>query len=134
MAPIPSVLSGISAVIARGAVALAFAGLTATAGASESPQPADPPTTLQVAYELERVLVLPKGAYSLFEYTRYYAAVLHDGRSMVRGEFVGGPSKVVVVKGESSLPLIMDGGCSVVNVLYDVMAHKVVQVSCNGYA
>jgi hypothetical protein len=134
MAPIPSALASVAAVVARGAGALVVLALVATAPASESPGAAHPPSTLHVAHELERILVLPKGALSLFEYTRYYAMVLHDGRSMVRGEFVGGPSKMIVVKSEASLPLFMDGGCSVVNVLYDVMAHKVVQVFCNGYA
>jgi hypothetical protein len=134
MAPIPSVLSSAAVSVARGAVAFVFVALAATVDAREGTKSADPPPTLQVAHELERMLVLPKGAKSLFEYTRYYAMVVQDGRSMLRGEFVGGPSKIIVVKSEASLPLIMDGGCSVVNVLFDVMAHKVVQIVCNGYA
>jgi hypothetical protein len=119
---------------ARGAGVLTILALAAAAFASEGPRPANQPSTLRAAYELERMLVLPGNAHSLFEYTRYYAMVTYNGRAMVRGVFVGGPSKLIVVKSEASLPLIMDGGCSVVNVLYDVMAHKVVRAACNGVA
>lgn len=33
-----------------------------------------------------------------------------------------------------SLPFIDDGGCMQINVEYDIAAHHVVRVSCNGYA
>ncbi len=35
---------------------------------------------------------------------------------------------------ETGFPLIMDGGCSVVNLTYDVDTSRIVAIQCNGYA
>ena len=90
--------------------------------------------TVAVVAELEHGLSLPERAYALTKYTRYYTGVIRDGHRVVRGVFIGGASKVVIVESERGLPGVMDGGCYVVNIDYDVEAHKVLQIFCNGYA
>lgn len=35
---------------------------------------------------------------------------------------------------ETSLPVIEDGGCSVINVIFDPRTRKVKWVACNGFA
>lgn len=134
MAPAVSVLSCVGIVVSRSTFFVALAGLAATTRAGEALQPADLPPTMQAVAQLERGLILPKDAYPLTAYTRHYATVRHGGRIMVRGVFVGGPPKVVIEKSESDLPGIFDGGCHVVNILYDMKSLKIVQVFCNGYA
>ena len=68
-------------------------------------------------------------------YRRYYSGVLVHNRRMIRGEFLrGGKPGIYVVGQVRSLPLIYDGGCGVVNVLYDIALKRVVAISCNGYA
>lgn len=37
-------------------------------------------------------------------------------------------------KSARSLPFISDGGCTQVNVEYDILSQRVIAVSCNGYA
>ena len=134
MAPEVTVLSCVRVVGLRTAVAVALAAMAATTHAGDLLQPGDLPPTVEVIAQLERVLILPRGAYPLTKYTRHYATVRHDGRIMVQGVFVGGRSNVVIEKSESDLPGILDGGCHVINILYDLQAHKIVQAFCNGYA
>jgi hypothetical protein len=82
----------------------------------------------------------PDAPLALSGYARYYLADIVDGRQMIRGEFVrpyGFPSKPVgiyVVSRLRDFPVIFDGGCSVVSVLYDVEAARIVSLKCNGYA
>lgn len=134
MAPMVSVLWQVAAITSRNTVAVMLAVMSTTACAREPLQPVNQAPTMQVMADLERALILPKGAYPLSKYTRHYAAVNRGGRTMVRGVLVGGPSKVVIETVKSDLPVIMDGGCDVVNVLYDTKMHKIVNVFCNGYA
>jgi hypothetical protein len=80
------------------------------------------------------------------KYNRYYAGVTIKGRRMVRAEFTVFPeAKKVDGKTEydtnpthvvplDQFPMISDGGCSVVNMLYDVDADRMASIACNGVA
>jgi hypothetical protein len=86
---------------------------------------------------IEREVRLPEGAGALASYARYYAW-------QQRGD---GVRKVVAVYQnltgerpgrhwvtERDFPVIMDGGCGVVTLSYDVAAQRIEHVSCNGLA
>ena len=58
---------------------------------------------------------------------------------MIRGELVipTGPEMklgIHVVGSEKDFPLIFDGGCAVVNIVYSVEQEHVISLKCNGYA
>jgi hypothetical protein len=56
---------------------------------------------------------------------------------MIRGELVAfdpGQRGSVHITSEDKFPVIMDGGCGVVNFLYDVETAKFVSMGCNGLA
>jgi hypothetical protein len=91
--------------------------------------------------KLESVVEIPifVGAQPLKKYARYYAGMTANGRPMVRAEFVIAddpkkPAGRYVVSTENDFPIIEDGGCVVVNLLYDVKLARVVWVRCNGLA
>ena len=83
------------------------------------------------------------------DYYRYYAGVTIKGRRMIRAEFTDIPNSTRIVKNEiefyqdgsavqvvsvDKFPSISDGGCGVVNVLYDVTIDRMVWLRCNGLA
>jgi hypothetical protein len=74
------------------------------------------------------------------EYARYYAPYTAGNHRMIRGELVRPmasnmkPAGIYVVGSEKDFPLIFDGGCSIVIVVYDVETARVVSLKCNGYA
>ncbi len=70
----------------------------------------------------------------LSEYARIYAGVTIHGRRMIRGVLLlGTPTGASVVR-ETMLPEIMDGGCGIIYLLYDVEASRVASLRCNGVA
>jgi hypothetical protein len=129
-----TVLRTYSDMIIRCALALAELVLGDVLCAADAPPGTYWVPTTSVVAELEHGLSLPQGAYPLAKYTRYYTGLIRNGRHVVRGIFVGGAPKVVIVKSELALPVVMDGGCHIINVDYEVESHKVLQVFCNGYA
>jgi hypothetical protein len=72
------------------------------------------------------------------DYARYYTGATMNGESVILGEFVapsGSAYKgVYVVHSEVQFPMILDGGCGIVHVVYSVKAQKLVSVGCNGVA
>ena len=57
---------------------------------------------------------------------------------MIRGEFIvptddRKPGVYPVGRAED-FPSMFDGGCAVVNLLYDVAAKRITAIACNGYA
>ncbi len=91
-----------------------------------------------------------RGAPPVFDnYYRYYAGVTIKGRRMIRAEFTEFPNSTKIVNNEiefyqdgpavqvvpvDKFPNIFDGGCGVVNMLYDVDADRMVWQRCNGVA
>ncbi|MBC6981546.1 hypothetical protein [Caulobacter sp. 17J80-11] len=129
-------------------VATAFPGV---AGAAP-----DVPTAAEVA-RLESALTLPKGARALYDYDRYYARSVVDGRPVILGLYqrtwirdvkehqqrnpqnwnMASPQRVGEVQRvrKAGLPReISDGGCEQIRVVFDLEANKVSEASCNGAA
>jgi hypothetical protein len=105
--------------------------------------PGSPGITGALVEEVERHVVMPANAKPLDAYDRYYVR----DRALIKGVYVlrtGSFSNDyrfdrVPVSGVlnaftmANLPLIFDGGCSVVNVTFNV-DNKAVSASCNGHA
>ena len=74
------------------------------------------------------------------EYDRAYAGTTVSGRKIVEGRWAlrswsgaaQAPSPQIVPF--NALPDVLDGGCDVVTVLYDVTTDKIVLLQCNGVA
>ena len=106
--------------------------------------PAAPPPAADAGAEqqaimdrIERDVRLPEGAGPLSGYTRYYAwQERGDGVRKVIGVYLGvgerQPGRHWVA--ETSLPLIMDGGCGLVTLSYNVAEQRIEHISCNGEA
>jgi len=75
----------------------------------------------------------------LQDYARYYAGVFDGGgRRMVRGVYIRFeperyPRGTHIVP-ENALPMILDGGCGVIEVRFDVAAGRALWAACNGLA
>jgi hypothetical protein len=89
------------------------------------------PSDSQIA-ELED-LVRQKRSQSV-SYARHYAGVMQGDRRIISGVFVAegiGEKPGVYVASEAELPAILDGGCSVIHVTYD-LSSKDLTSRCNG--
>ncbi len=99
------------------------------------------PTRSDIAH-LEQGLELPlvpTPSGPLKDYERFYAGITQNGHRMIRGELVAlgvMPQErgQVHITSEDKFPVVMDGGCGIVNLLYDVESAKVVHIGCNGLA
>lgn len=113
----------------------------------DAPQPAPPAATTPPGTEaqareelmdrIERQVRLPEGAAPLASYARYYAwQDRGDGYRKVIGVYLGvgerTPGRRWVT--ENEFPLILDGGCGMVTLSYDVAAQRIEHVTCNGEA
>ena len=83
----------------------------------------------------------PSGRYPVVaDYARYYFGYTADGHRMIRGEWVTPwgskmkPVGIYVVGSQKDFPVIFDGGCSVVNLVYAVESKRIVSLKCNGLA
>jgi hypothetical protein len=85
-----------------------------------------------VMASIEASIRLPAGAGDLESYERVYAWA-QSGRKVSAVYFTGGvPGRRWVEA--SQLPLIMDGGCGVITLTYDVASSRVEGIGCNGLA
>jgi hypothetical protein len=85
--------------------------------------------------QLEANLTMPKDASPLQSYVRYFAGEVVGGRDIVVGIFVYDPEHAEIrVVGTNQMPKILDGGCDVIHLTYDVDQRKVLSLSCNGEA
>ena len=76
---------------------------------------------------------------SLSGYARYYAGSTMNGEQVIVGELVtplGSAYKpgIHIVGNRRTFPMISDGGCAVVNLVYSVRQQKIVSIGCNGFA
>lgn len=88
---------------------------------------------LPVRAEIERIersLTLPRGAAPLIAYRRFYW--LDDDKIIGLFTRWGEPGVEVVTADRA--PAVNDGGCDVVNVVYERSEGRVLEVSCNGEA
>lgn len=106
-------------------------------------QPPPPPAATADAEQtalmdrIEREIRLPEGAGPLASYARYYAWQQRgDGVRKVVGVYLGlgerTPGRRWVE--ETDFPLVMDGGCGLVNLSYNVAEQRIEHVTCNGEA
>ena len=103
----------------------------------------DPPLDVGFLHKIESSLKLPKGTKPLGSYDRYYAYAVRKGRKVLVGVFLyslalPGIAEAVpglhILEKESDLPVVLDGGCTVVTVVLDPDRLQEADVSCNGVA
>ena len=84
----------------------------------------------RLARSIEASVTLPASAFALTSYRRYYAWV--DGkRDTVEAVYDrSGPPKRLWLP-HDELPIILDGGCSVVHFNYEVVSRTVHELRCN---
>jgi hypothetical protein len=112
---------------------------------AQSNQSASPPPVRSVAEaeqqaimdRIERDVRMPQGAGALSSYSRFYA--WHQGEDGARKVVAHYENLTGAAPGrrwvtERDFPLIMDGGCGVVTLSYDVATQRIEHISCNGYA
>jgi len=77
-------------------------------------------------------------AADLNQYARYYAGYRSSGHRLIAGEFVlresvaDKPMGIYVVANQMKFPVIYDGSCAVVHVVYDVDMGRMLSLTCNG--
>jgi hypothetical protein len=97
------------------------------------------PTLADIA-SVEATLSMPEGSSSLKKYIRYYAGTVVKGHRVLLGHFERGPSatgadgEVRIAKSKEDLPVVFDGGCSIIFLRYDMTERRPLNFSCNGVA
>jgi len=76
---------------------------------------------------------------SLSGYDRYYTGSTQNGEKVIFGELVvpfDAKSKpgVHIVARKRDFPVIMDGGCAIINIEYSLKEQRIVRIECNGRA
>jgi hypothetical protein len=88
--------------------------------------------TSELVGKVEAELTMPAGA-TLSSYARYYYGQISRGHRMLIGEFVlSSVAPGVHIVAPAKVPKILDGGCSLIDLKYDVEKKVVVDLSCNG--
>ncbi len=72
---------------------------------------------------------MPKGATPISDYTRYYEAGYDRGQRIVFG--------VLTRRGDQQIhighdPIVSDGGCSVIDLTYDIACDRITMIRCHG--
>ncbi len=92
---------------------------------------------------VESKVTMPDGAQAMSAYVRYYAGITVDGRKVIYGVYLAtgvvrdmkqDPRPGIRIVTAREVPEIDDGGCSQVNVEFDVASDTVTRVRCNGQA
>lgn len=92
------------------------------------------PSMKQIA-TLERNIVLPEGAGHLRDYARFYAGLVLDGKQVIFVLLRSDLSKRgMEVVDADHLPVVFDGGCSVVHAVYEIESGSFKKIGCNGVA
>jgi len=116
-----------------------FSIMSSIPAATSSPQWNWAPDIKTIA-KLESSIRLPsdkrRATLAIASFARYYAAKTINGHRMIRGEFLEPYRSIrpgVYIRTEDQFPPSpMDGGCGVIQLLYDVDAARVVWIHCNG--
>jgi hypothetical protein len=83
--------------------------------------------------ELEGKVKMPKGAAPLNTFTREYAGRIERGHRLIVGLYSGSGGTIVIDESPPELnDTTLDGGCSIVNVEYDLTIHRVINIRCHG--
>lgn len=119
------------------AIVLAGCAQPPAGNAADNAAPAAAPADEQAAImdRIEREVRLPEGTRPLGEYGRYYAwQDREDGVRKVIAVYLHEPNPARHWVAETALPLVLDGGCGIVSLSYDVAAGRIEHVACNGEA
>jgi hypothetical protein len=93
------------------------------------------PEPASIMSRIESAVAMPTGAAPLGAYGRYYALESRtDGVRKILAVFVREPSPQRHWVSQNELPLVLDGGCDIVTLTYDLDADRVERVECNGEA
>jgi hypothetical protein len=114
------------------ATALVAAGVTAPVAVALTTAPKWPDA--QLIRHIESKIIMPGGAKPLGQYLRVYAPSIGPAGKLVEGRFETSKAPGVKVVSPGQLPLVMDGGCSFVDLTYDVARDRIVRIACHGYA
>jgi len=90
--------------------------------------------TLADIQEVESHLSLPAAAAPLKTYTREYAGRVESGHHIVVGVLSGSGGHIVIDNSTDVPDGTFDGGCGIINVKYDLTAHKLLRMECHGFA
>jgi hypothetical protein len=82
---------------------------------------------------IEGDISLPLGAFPLGEYTRYYSDSAGDDWC-VHGMYVWGGKKDIRIMPLDNFPKVLDGGCEIIRLKYDLRQKKMIFISCSGNA
>jgi hypothetical protein len=88
--------------------------------------------TLADIQDVESHLRLPAAAAPLKTYTREYAGRVESGHHIVVGDLFGTGGHIVIDKSTDVPDDTFDGGCGIINVKYDLTAHKLLRLECHG--
>ncbi len=128
----------------RFATALILAMLAMPVGSSAIAQPSISEESIRA---IETQIVMPRDAPTLGLYDRYYAPDQFNGREVVVGVFLlrasfggtthTGAAAVAAIPNafttsRQQLPLIADGGCSVVTIYFDLATQRLLPISQKG--
>lgn len=94
-------------------------------------------STLTVAQieSIESGLKMPFRGRPLSDYERFYTVDDSSGKPVLVGVFVASHDKAgIKIVERNRLPIIADGGCSVVNVRYALDEKRMISIQCNGVA
>lgn len=99
----------------------------------------------KAAVQIERTVMMPESADVLENYTRYYAISDQHETEILIGIFVSshwdterertpiqGLSNAYFVESDQHLPIIMDGGCGIVTVYFDLEFDRLVGFTQSG--
>lgn len=93
---------------------------------------------------IESTVAMPEGAAPLDKYHRYYIASRFEGRDIIMAQYhlgdhyltgaieIEGLEQAYRVTDRQGLPEILDGGCSVVVLIFDTELESIDSVGCNG--
>jgi hypothetical protein len=111
------------------------AALLSALATSQSGKAVEPPwvPTANNIRELENKVQMPKGAAPLSTFTREYAGRIDHGHRVIVGLYSGSSGRIVIDKCAAELnDSTLDGGCSIINIEYDITIHKVVDIRSHG--
>ena len=106
-------------------------------GAQNATAPAGTAEQEAIMDRIEREVRLPAGAAPLASYARHYAwQERGDGVRKVIAVYLGVGERTPGRRWgtENDFPLILDGGCGLITLSYDVAAQRIEHVTCNGEA
>ncbi len=89
-----------------------------------------PTSAEKIMADIEQKVQMPKGASALTRYRRYY----YINKKNIVGTYVLSANPGREWRRKDQDILILDGGCTVVNVVFSIEKNRIVYTYCNGVA